>query len=233
MAHRTRDAGVDQAETELGSLINVSGKLRMLSHRAVMFALLDAISEGGDDEARSRFDATIDEFSSIVALITEDSDGEPLAPAVAVALGEAKALTDDHKRCLARFLNDAKRARLAPISDRGQQTVLLSTFAAFVATDLLEALNQINEGIGRALNAVIAARKDRESAIRHVIGESISQIEEVSFAVKLIALNASIEAARAGEYGRGFGVIAEEIKQLSEKTTHSVKDVRKEFAGLA
>lgn len=221
----------DQIVAELGSLINASGKLRMLSHRAVMFGLLSACSE--DDDASAELDATIREFAAITAQLTGDAKSNPLSPRVVDALRAASAVAGPHRQALERFLSDAKRmasgARCGVTADQAA----LKELALFVATDLLRVLNEINDGVRRALDSVAADRKSREASARRVIGESIGRIEKVSFAVGMIALNASVEAARAGASGRGFGVIANEIRQLSEDTSASVKDLREELAAIA
>jgi methyl-accepting chemotaxis protein len=73
-----------------------------------------------------------------------------------------------------------------------------------------------------------AALTEAARTIEHVI----ALIEEVAAQTNLLALNATIEAARAGEMGRGFGVVANEVKQLATRTSKATEEVRGGLQGI-
>jgi len=84
----------------------------------------------------------------------------------------------------------------------------------------VEAINQTSEGVTEVAGTVADLSQKSEE-----IGQVVRVIEDIADQTNLLALNAAIEAARAGEAGRGFSVVAEEVRKLAEKTTAATREV--------
>lgn len=99
--------------------------------------------------------------------------------------------------------------------------------------DSLETISKTVENLAAGAQDLAAKAQQLDSYNREVeksvqyTDDVITIIKEVAAQTHLLGLNAAIEAARAGERGRGFSVVAEEIRKLATKTNHSVADVVK------
>ncbi|MGH1491902.1 MAG: methyl-accepting chemotaxis protein [Acidimicrobiales bacterium] len=94
---------------------------------------------------------------------------------------------------------------------------------AEIASNAQEAAHVSNQTVITADRAAAAIEKLDESS-EHIV-EVIKVIGSIAEQTNLLSLNATIEAARAGEAGRGFGVVAGEVKALSERTARATEDV--------
>lgn len=115
--------------------------------------------------------------------------------------------------------SDAARsaARTGDIAANGSQKVL----------DLAGGMSDISVSVNDSASKVADLGKQSDE-IRSIVGV----IKEIAEQTNLLALNAAIEAARAGEQGRGFAVVADEVRKLAERTTQSTQDIARKIEAI-
>lgn len=151
--------------------------------------------------------------SDIIVSVNQSAIG---ANETATAANETSAIVEQVRQTSQLASQKAKQ-----VSDSAQKTAQITAAGRRATEDIIEGMNRIREQVDLIAEAMVRLSEKSQS-----ISGIIATVDDLAKQSNLLAVNASIEAARAGELGRGFGVVAQEVKNMAEQSKHSTAQVR-------
>ncbi len=207
-----------------------SDMARALNHFAedLEHEVVDAMQKLSNGDFNLELDANDDQDLVRIALL-HTSERLNNVMSLISEISEQIAANSEQVACGAQLLSEgasSSSASLEEVSASMNQMaghIQLSADNAEEASKLTSEMKTIADNGNHKMQQMVKAMEDIKDS-SHDISKIIKAIDEIAFQTNLLALNAAVEAARAGQHGKGFAIVAEEVRNLAARSTKAANE---------